>query len=117
MTKTTTGTTWGGIEGVIAGARRGPSANTRRIAENVVYGTPSGWSVEIVRLPLPTAPIGEHGGTGATLSPPQHFPTLDAAVAHARDLVQQGYGLRMRGPGGQDWDHRQIVGYINTRKP
>lgn len=72
------------------------------------------WWVEIVRLPLPSAPIGEDGRTDAAVSPPQEFATLESALEHAEALMQRGYNLHMAGPQGQDWDHMVIVAYINA---
>ena len=75
---------------------------------------PGGWTVEIVRLPLPAAPIAEGAGDGGViLSQPRWFPTLEAAMPHARELAQKGYGLQMTGPEGQDWDHQQILAYLD----
>ena len=71
------------------------------------------WRVEIVRLPLPSASIGEDGRTDAAVSPPREFPTLKSALEHAEALIQRGYLLHMIGPQEQDWDHMVIVAYIN----
>ncbi|MGO8914447.1 MAG: hypothetical protein ACLQJR_00905 [Stellaceae bacterium] len=76
---------------------------------------PSVWIVEIVRFPLPPAPIGEHVGAGVTLTPPQRFTIRATALIYAGGLAQQGYGLRMSSPEGQVWDHRQIVEHIDRR--
>ena len=72
------------------------------------------WRVEIIRLPLPSAPIGEDGRTDAAVSPPQEFATLESALEHAEALIQRGYHLHMTGPQEQDWDHMVIVAYINA---
>ncbi len=84
------------------------------MSKNMATASPTGWSVEIVKLPLPAAPISEGGGNRATvLSPPRSFTMIEDALAHARELVQTGYGLQMMGPAGQVWDHRQILAYLN----
>jgi hypothetical protein len=83
------------------------------MTKNMATALPNGWSVEIVRLPLPAAPIAEGGGRGAILSPPRSFATLEGAMTHSRELAQKGYGLELTGADGRKWDHTQILAYLN----
>jgi hypothetical protein len=73
------------------------------------------YRVRVVGLPLPLLRLWE-GRTGPTLRAvaDASFPDLPNALDHARPLARIGYGLEITCPDGLVWDHRRVIGELNS---
>jgi hypothetical protein len=85
---------------------------TRKVAE--VSGTR--FLVEIVALPLPSAPLSEGPArrrSGPDVRPPRSLSSIEAALAQAREFVQEGYRVEITGSGGFHLDNDQVRARLN----
>lgn len=67
--------------------------------------------VEIIALPLPSAPLSEvpaRRRSGRDILPLGTLANLEVALAHAGELIQEGYRVEITGPEGFHLDNNQI---------
>jgi hypothetical protein len=85
--------------------------NVVELSRKVAEVTSSRFLVEIVALPLPSAPLrGASPRQRARVDAhaPRSFSTAEAAFDHAKDLVQDGYRVEITGPEGFHLDNDQV---------
>jgi transcriptional regulator with XRE-family HTH domain len=85
--------------------------NVVELSRKVAEVTSTRFVVEIVALPLPSAPFSEgplRRRSSADVRPARSFSSAAAALAHARELVQEGYRVEIIGPNGFHLDNDQV---------
>jgi hypothetical protein len=74
------------------------------------------YTLKITRLPLPRGPLHEgHCETrrGPDIREPDVYPEEADALAGARVLIQQGYGVSIGLSDGREWSHAEVLGRLN----
>lgn len=77
------------------------------------------WTI-FVKLPLPSAPLGEAGIPGNTVIPPLSASSAESALARCRDLIDAGFGpesLDVTGPNDVHWDEWEIKSLLSSGFP
>jgi hypothetical protein len=90
--------------------------NVVELSRQVAEAAKSRYLVEIVALPLPAAPLSEmpvRRRSGPDIRPPRALANLEAALAHAGELIQEGYRVEITGPEGFHLDNNQIRARLN----
>lgn len=72
---------------------------------------PSLYEILIVSLPLATVPLSEATPKGHSITP-HHANTEAEALAECRKLVQDGYGVEVKGP-NVHWDQAEVLRRLN----
>ena len=92
--------------------------NVVELSRKVAEVTSTRFLVEIVALPLPSAPLSDgplRRRSGANVRPARSFSSAVAALAHARELVQDGYRVEIIGPDGFHLDNDQVRARVSGR--
>jgi hypothetical protein len=90
--------------------------NVVELTRHVAEAASSRFLVEIVALPLPGAPLNEappRRRSRVDVRPARSFSSVDGALGHARELIQEGYRVEITGPGGFHLDNDQVRARLN----
>ena len=85
--------------------------NVVELSRKVAEVAKNRFLVEIVALPLPSAPLRDappRRRARADVQPPRSFSTKAAAFEYARELVQDGYRVEITGPDGFHLNNDQV---------
>jgi hypothetical protein len=74
---------------------------------------PSHYEILVVRLPSATVPLGQATPMGHSIAP-HHANTEAEALAKCRNLLQDGYGVEVKGPNVR-WDQAEVLQRLNLR--
>jgi transcriptional regulator with XRE-family HTH domain len=92
--------------------------NVIELSKKVAEVANTRFLVEIVALPLPGAPLGERlPRRRSDVRPPRSFSSAEAALEHARDLVQDGYRVEITGPEGFHLDNDRVRRRLDGSTP
>ena len=72
------------------------------------------WTITIVRLPVPSAPLDPKRDEKSKSISPEHFQSEADALARCRELIQEGYGVEVTDPNNVLWDNIEILRRLNS---